>query len=724
MLLNNRALTRLGITHQKLEGAAIAPLAQALIDVAAQRRLQKRVSSTSLVVSSYDGSDDDADDDAGGGDSFRFKYKINGGIQRIALSGNPLGDEGWTLLARALGATRSIAWLHGSDTKLGNEGAKALAEALNTNTSIRNLDLANHLIDDEGAKALCHALTKNSTIVHMPGLASRRSRISAPVVKELQRLLSEQHLSQLQRTQLSGAGANINHFIFALDDSARMRRHDGDEPDVETAGTGSGTHTRWQLQQAAYCKFMDQRMQMSASDRMSLVLSSKPAVERQQRRLLHQAERFELRPRYGVASQSDSEAMGEMVRLCNALISRTDIGHSPTLVMILPEIDRARTATSSDSGDSRPNADVAYKALAEGLDWSGSKRHGQGLQVHLIVVGDAYTPRPAYAKPALKVQDTIVRITVARIGRWSELASEFSLLARGKEAAGVAGLNPSPMLGESGAGGAGGAGGAVDGTTVVDKQQFTFSGAATLPKIRHKLKTSFDSNGVLYFLGTSVRGQPPTASGLGGSSSADSTSEARSLPPYRNPHASGEVFASETPQFGGQSLPERFVQHSHDGRTINVIMQSKIKPLLSGTAGGSAAQGGLFMSVDLGAGTTLVPNYYCLRHGYEQGDYRLANWRLEGSNDGSSWVMLRQHDNDSSIPNEGFGVGHWPVEGVTRGYRHFRVYMHGNSHKQGQNMYCAGIELYGELRVDRVVYENGKRGQQAWSWPKQQQEVC
>jgi E3 ubiquitin-protein ligase HECTD1 len=106
------------------------------------------------------------------------------------------------------------------------------------------------------------------------------------------------------------------------------------------------------------------------------------------------------------------------------------------------------------------------------------------------------------------------------------------------------------------------------------------------------------------------------------------------------------------------------------------------------------------MSVDLGEGRSLVVNYYSLRHGSSSGSWR--NWVLEGSNDGSNWIVLMAHTNDDSLPDEGFSEAAWKVEGAAQAHRHFRTRMTGanSSGVYGggdHSLACAGIELWGRL---------------------------
>ena len=104
------------------------------------------------------------------------------------------------------------------------------------------------------------------------------------------------------------------------------------------------------------------------------------------------------------------------------------------------------------------------------------------------------------------------------------------------------------------------------------------------------------------------------------------------------------------------------------------------------------------MAVDLKR--LFAPTHYCLRsgtpnHGFA---YKVRNWRLEGSTDGSSWTCLREHVNDSSLAETAFSVAAWPIENASAAvFRHFRVFQTAKNSSGHDNLTCAGIELYGTL---------------------------
>lgn len=178
-------------------------------------------------------------------------------------------------------------------------------------------------------------------------------------------------------------------------------------------------------------------------------------------------------------------------------------------------------------------------------------------------------------------------------------------------------------------------------------------------KIFQYSNTPFDTNGVLYWIGTE-----------GGTK------------PYTNPHTSGEVKASTTSDV--YVTLSCFVQHQHDGQQIFTDNEP-----------------GTWMSVDLGEGRSLVPNYYCLRNGSINSSYNgsMRNWWLQGSNDGKHWDTLRSHTNDTSLKDQSFSVAAWPVlQDTSAAYRHFRILQTGKNASGQNDLTCSGIELYGALQ--------------------------
>ena len=149
---------------------------------------------------------------------------------------------------------------------------------------------------------------------------------------------------------------------------------------------------------------------------------------------------------------------------------------------------------------------------------------------------------------------------------------------------------------------------------------------------------------------------------------------------YQNPHAAGAVVASMSSV--GSCDPPRFVEHTHGS------------PVHNHTADVADS----WMAVDLKA-ARLVPSHYALRSDQHSGSYKLRSWRLEASDDGQAWTILRAHSSDASLGDEPMSVAAWPLDAAAvagRSFRHFRIVQAGpNSSGQYNHLMCAGIELYG-----------------------------
>eukprot|EP00729_Bicosta_minor_P032712 gene32712-biopygen28518 len=174
---------------------------------------------------------------------------------------------------------------------------------------------------------------------------------------------------------------------------------------------------------------------------------------------------------------------------------------------------------------------------------------------------------------------------------------------------------------------------------------------------------AFDGNGVLHWIGA----------GCG-------TTE------YANPHGKpGGVVAKMSSVYnnGQGSTLSRFVEHA----PLNERNFTKDRA-------------NSWMSVDLGEGRHLAPDYYCLRHGNGNVHCRLLHWRLEGSNDDSAWTLLKTHANDQALPDQKYSTASWPIEATADGasYRYFRIFQTGENSYGDDSLNCAGIELYGLLR--------------------------
>lgn len=167
--------------------------------------------------------------------------------------------------------------------------------------------------------------------------------------------------------------------------------------------------------------------------------------------------------------------------------------------------------------------------------------------------------------------------------------------------------------------------------------------------------SAFDKNGVLYHIATE-----------GGTCG------------YSNPHESGKVKASMSGVGGASCAPRHFVQNLHPYAIRNFTTNDALS----------------WMAVDLGEGGSLRPSHYCL-HSSAYSTHTLRSWQLQASDDEQEWTVLRTHTNDASLAEAPMSTAAWPVEGVERAFRHFRILQTGVNSSGWFRLMCSGIELYG-----------------------------
>ena len=176
-------------------------------------------------------------------------------------------------------------------------------------------------------------------------------------------------------------------------------------------------------------------------------------------------------------------------------------------------------------------------------------------------------------------------------------------------------------------------------------------------------ESAFDTNGVLHHIATAGGTQP-----------------------YANPHTARLVVSSASSG----------IRPDHSSCCHPIILVERI--LATAVCNYTSNEPGSWMAVDLGVGRALTPTRYCLRSD-DHGRIKIRNWELQGSNDDQEWVTLRKHEGDTSLAAMPMSTADWPIEGpaAATAYRHFRIFQTGPDSRGGQNLTCAGIELYGIL---------------------------
>jgi len=77
----------------------------------------------------------------------------------------------------------------------------------------------------------------------------------------------------------------------------------------------------------------------------------------------------------------------------------------------------------------------------------------------------------------------------------------------------------------------------------------------------------------------------------------------------------------------------------------------------------------------------------------QEQDHYLRNWRIEGSDDGSSWTTLRDHNNDATLTTS----NRWAFFDLKAStfYSRLRLFCYGASHNGSTNFDITEIEFYG-----------------------------
>jgi hypothetical protein len=158
-------------------------------------------------------------------------------------------------------------------------------------------------------------------------------------------------------------------------------------------------------------------------------------------------------------------------------------------------------------------------------------------------------------------------------------------------------------------------------------------------------ESDFDTNGIIYFLGTRNHTQP-----------------------FKNPHTSGILKCQMSSILIG----------SHE----NIVSREKLSTC-------TRSQSSEWISIDFGSLSVQV-TAYTLMHGYAGDKCNLREWTLEGSNDDKVWEVLSKH-RDASLGGN-FGTKTFTLDN-NGFYRYLRV------HTKHFFIQICGIEVYGNIQL-------------------------
>jgi len=165
-------------------------------------------------------------------------------------------------------------------------------------------------------------------------------------------------------------------------------------------------------------------------------------------------------------------------------------------------------------------------------------------------------------------------------------------------------------------------------------------------------QTDLDQNGLFYYLGTKGHTQP-----------------------YQNPASIGEC-ACRCSALMADSAP---IQNLVGREACRIVS----KPMR-----------GAWVSVSI-ANYVIKPNAYTLRHYSSWDTEAVRNWRFEGSLDGSKWVVIREHRNDTSL-NQKSQPHTWRVEAEGY-YSKFRILQFDKNSNHHLYLALSGMEIYGDV---------------------------
>ena len=90
-----------------------------------------------------------------------------------------------------------------------------------------------------------------------------------------------------------------------------------------------------------------------------------------------------------------------------------------------------------------------------------------------------------------------------------------------------------------------------------------------------------------------------------------------------------------------------------------------------------------------------MPTHYTLRHYSSWDTEALRYWRFEGSCDGETWTVIREHNNDATLKMRG-QLATWRVR-CTQHYSKFRIFQFDKNSNGHYYLALSGFEVYGSV---------------------------
>lgn len=170
-------------------------------------------------------------------------------------------------------------------------------------------------------------------------------------------------------------------------------------------------------------------------------------------------------------------------------------------------------------------------------------------------------------------------------------------------------------------------------------------------------QSDFDTNGILYWIGCNF---------------------GQNAGKYENPVAKGYIAINTTNTFEAGKA-EFLVSHTPCSCNFNASANTNF-------------------TIDFKK-ALIMPTKYTLRHTDARDSECLRNWKLEGSKDGVTWVLLSEHKDDQKL-NGKSSTGSWDINDKTKEfYKFIKLEQTGNNSSNSTYMNLAGMEFYGSVKL-------------------------
>jgi Ran GTPase-activating protein (RanGAP) involved in mRNA processing and transport len=163
-----------------------------------------------------------------------FFFFCFGGLERIELDGQKIGDTGATVIASVLAHQTTVKQLYLTDNEIGDAGLAAIAASLGGNGTVQRLGLDCNDVGDAGAAAVASALRSNTTVQQLDLIKNRISDIGAGAIASALEVNSALTEVNLRENSIGDTGASA--LAMALKRNSSLRRLSLDCNDIGDVG--------------------------------------------------------------------------------------------------------------------------------------------------------------------------------------------------------------------------------------------------------------------------------------------------------------------------------------------------------------------------------------------------------------------------------------------------------------------------------------------------------